>query len=151
MDECRPLDGGGCSFPDDTLAAATFARGKSSPTPCEGEGNRGDGSAAGGGVDAAASAPKRGGGGANELWHHHAGFWRCLGRAVQVDPMKSTLKASGTKRLTLKSDDPLSNVAFRFQLRRYTLKISMEQNHRMMSKKIDAEGLLCLVGLCLSN
>jgi len=38
---------------------------------------------------------------------------------VQVDPIKPTLKASGTQRLTLKSDKPLSNVAFRFNLRRY--------------------------------
>ena len=44
-----------------------------------------------------------------------------LGRAVQVDPIKSTLKASGTNRLTLlvQSDGPLSNVAFNFNLRRY--------------------------------
>ena len=41
------------------------------------------------------------------------------GRAVQVDPIKPTLKASGTKRLTLKCDEPLSNVAFKFDLRRY--------------------------------
>jgi hypothetical protein len=33
--------------------------------------------------------------------------------------MKPTLKASGTKRLTLKSDEPLSNVAFKFNLRHY--------------------------------
>ena len=39
---------------------------------------------------------------------------------MQVDPIKPTLKASGTKRLTLKSDEPLSNVAFKFNLRRYT-------------------------------
>jgi hypothetical protein len=42
------------------------------------------------------------------------------GRAVQVDPIKPTLKAYGTKRLTLKSDEPLSNVAFKFNLRRYS-------------------------------
>ena len=30
-----------------------------------------------------------------------------LGEAVQVDPVKPTLKASGTKRLTLKPDEPL--------------------------------------------
>jgi len=43
-----------------------------------------------------------------------------IGKAVQVDPIKPTLKASGTKRLTLKSDEPLSNVALKFKLRRYT-------------------------------
>jgi hypothetical protein len=41
------------------------------------------------------------------------------GEAVQIDPIKPTLKASGTKRLTLKSDEPLSNVAFKFNLCRY--------------------------------
>jgi hypothetical protein len=38
---------------------------------------------------------------------------------VQVDPIKPTLKASGTKPLTLRSDEPLSNVAFNFNLRSY--------------------------------
>jgi hypothetical protein len=42
------------------------------------------------------------------------------GRAVQVDPIKPTLKASGTKRLKLQYDEPLSKVAFKFNLRRYT-------------------------------
>ena len=47
--------------------------------------------------------------------------WKCLpGRAVQVGPMKPTLKAPGTKRLKLKYDVPLSNFAFKFNLRRYT-------------------------------
>jgi len=39
---------------------------------------------------------------------------------VQVAPIKSTLKAPGTKRLKLKRDEPLSNFAFNFKLRRYT-------------------------------
>jgi len=39
---------------------------------------------------------------------------------VQVDPNKPTLKAPGTKRLKLKCDQPLTNVAFKFKLRRYT-------------------------------
>jgi len=38
---------------------------------------------------------------------------------VQVDPTKPTLEAFGTKRLTLKCDEPLSNFAFKFNLRRY--------------------------------
>jgi hypothetical protein len=33
--------------------------------------------------------------------------------------MRTTLKAPGTKRLKLKYDDPLSNSAFKFNLRRY--------------------------------
>ena len=36
--------------------------------------------------------------------------WGRRGRAVQVDPIKPTLKAPGTKRLRLKYDVPLSNL-----------------------------------------
>jgi len=43
------------------------------------------------------------------------------GRAVQVKPMKPILKAPGTKRLKLKYGGLLSNFAFNFYLRRYTL------------------------------
>ena len=39
---------------------------------------------------------------------------------MQVDPIKPTLNAPGTKRLKLKYDEPLSNVAFKFNLRRYS-------------------------------
>jgi hypothetical protein len=38
---------------------------------------------------------------------------------VQVDPIKSTLKAPGAKRLKLKYDEPLAKFAFNFNLRRY--------------------------------
>jgi hypothetical protein len=38
---------------------------------------------------------------------------------VQVDPIKPVLQPPGIKRLTLKYDDPLSNFAFKFKLRRY--------------------------------
>jgi hypothetical protein len=52
--------------------------------------------------------------------HHFrgAGFH---GRSVQVDPMKPTLKAPGTKRLKLEHDVLLSSFAFNFNLRRYTM------------------------------
>jgi len=40
---------------------------------------------------------------------------------VQVDPIKPKLKASGTKRLILNYDEPLSNFAFKFSLRRHNL------------------------------
>ena len=40
---------------------------------------------------------------------------------MQVDPIKPTLKAPGTKRLKLKYDEPLSKFAFKFNLRRYSL------------------------------
>ena len=43
-----------------------------------------------------------------------------IGKPVQVDPIKPTLKAPGIKRLKLKHDKPLSNVAFKFNLHRYT-------------------------------
>jgi len=42
------------------------------------------------------------------------------GRAVQVDPIKPTLKPTGTKRLKVKCDILLSTCAFKFVLRRYT-------------------------------
>ena len=38
---------------------------------------------------------------------------------MQVDPIKPTLKAPGTKRLTLNCDTLLSISAFKFNLRRY--------------------------------
>jgi len=39
---------------------------------------------------------------------------------VQVDPIKPTLKAPGTKHLTLKHDEVLSGFGFNFNLGRYT-------------------------------
>jgi hypothetical protein len=41
--------------------------------------------------------------------------------AVQVDPIKPKLKPPGTERLKLNCGDALSNVAFKFNLRRYTV------------------------------
>ena len=41
------------------------------------------------------------------------------GRAVLVDPIKPTLKAPGTKRLTLRYDKLLSTFAFKSNLRRF--------------------------------
>ena len=42
---------------------------------------------------------------------------RVQGGAAQVDPMKPELKAPVNKRLKLKCDEPLSNFAFKFNLR----------------------------------
>jgi hypothetical protein len=42
------------------------------------------------------------------------------GEAVQLDPIKPLLKAPGAKRLKLNFEEPLSNFAFKFNLRRYT-------------------------------
>ena len=39
---------------------------------------------------------------------------------MQVDPIKPTLKAPGSKRLKLEDEKMLSNFAFKFHLRRYT-------------------------------
>ena len=41
------------------------------------------------------------------------------GRAVQVDPIKHTLKAPGSVLLKLRIDGPVLNFAFNFNLRRY--------------------------------
>ena len=63
------------------------------------------------------------------------------GRAVQVDPIKPALKAPGTKRLKLKYDELLSNLAFKFNLRRYTLvldEVSMINGELL--DKLDAVG-----------
>jgi hypothetical protein len=43
-----------------------------------------------------------------------------LGRAVQVDPIKPTLKAPRTWCLKVTRDKLLSSFAFKFNLRRYT-------------------------------
>jgi hypothetical protein len=43
-----------------------------------------------------------------------------LGWAVQVDPIKPTLKAPGTDRLKLNYEELLSNFGFKFDLRRYS-------------------------------
>ena len=39
---------------------------------------------------------------------------------TQLDPIKAILKAPGTKRLKLKYDELLLNIAFKFNLRRYS-------------------------------
>jgi hypothetical protein len=59
----------------------------------------------------------------NKVVMARAGDGACVaphGRAVQVDPIKPTLKALGTKRLKVKCDKLLSTLAFKFSLRRYT-------------------------------
>jgi len=45
---------------------------------------------------------------------------RFLGRAVQVDPIKHTLKAPSSMLLKLITNGPVSNFAFDVNLRRYT-------------------------------
>jgi hypothetical protein len=48
------------------------------------------------------------------------------GRAVQLDPIKPALKAPGIKRLKLICNDPLSNFAFKFNLRHYTMALAIQ-------------------------
>jgi len=43
-----------------------------------------------------------------------------LGRAVQVDPIRPALKGAGIKRLKLKHYKLLSNLPFKFDMRRYS-------------------------------
>ena len=47
---------------------------------------------------------------------------------MQVDPIKPTLIAPGTKRLKLKCHEPLSKFAFNFYVRRYNLAAHFEDN-----------------------
>jgi hypothetical protein len=56
---------------------------------------------------------------------------RAQGRAVQVHPIKPTLKAPGTKRLKLEYDVLLSNFAFRFNMRRYSKGLKMLINRQL--------------------
>jgi hypothetical protein len=64
-------------------------------------------------VDPAVRPRAAGDGGRGERGGHR-------GRAVQVDPIKPTLKAPGTKRLKLYYDEPPSNFGFKCNLRHYT-------------------------------
>ena len=80
---------------------------------------------------------------------------------MQVDPIKTTLKAPGTERLKLKYEELLSNFGFKFNLRRYTkdkaepatkypatlLKPSfLGDGRRLLVTKVS--GLFCLSSLC---
>jgi hypothetical protein len=49
---------------------------------------------------------------------------------VQVDPIKSALKAPGTKHLELTYDGSLSHFAFNFNLRRYSKVAGQTYLHR---------------------
>jgi hypothetical protein len=66
------------------------------------------------------------------------GVPQARGRAAQVDPIKPTLKAPGTKRLKLKYDEPLSKFAFKFNLRRYS-----EEGNAAFKSGQYAEALKC--------
>jgi hypothetical protein len=55
--------------------------------------------------------------------------------AVQVDPMKPVLKASGTTRLKLKHGELLSSFAFISNLRRYNSELIMAYYNKMVAKQ----------------
>jgi hypothetical protein len=61
-----------------------------------------------------------------------AGTAHC-GRAMQVDPIKPTLKAPGTERLKLHYDELLSKFAFKFNMRRYIV-VDRTAYDRMMQE-----------------
>jgi len=76
------------------------------------------------------------------------------GRAVQVNPIKSTLKAPGTKRLKLNYNELLSNFAFNFNLRHdtpvqgdYYLNFKLQDcTDRQICR--DMSGITTLAGRC---
>jgi hypothetical protein len=53
--------------------------------------------------------------------HCHRDRGALHGRVVQLDPIKRTLKAPGTKRLKLAYDGMLSHFGFKIKLRRYIM------------------------------
>jgi hypothetical protein len=76
-----------------------------------------------------------------------------LGGVVRVDPIKPTLKAPGTMRLTLKHGKLLSSFAFNFNLHRYSSVAHMRPSrvgsgrlcsprHRLQNKSRN-QGLKC--------
>jgi len=81
-------------------------------------GHRGGGRRGGAGQGAA----RRPTGAGRHLAGHH-------GRAVLVVPIKPTFKALGIDFFKLKYDGPLSNFAFKFNVRRYTTALSKLAAH----------------------
>ena len=75
-----------------------------------------------------------GGGRAGDVRHSAVMELRPPGKAVQVDPIKSTLKVPETKRWNLKYDRLLSKFAFNFNWRRYIL-----AQHPRVADKVAAE------------
>jgi hypothetical protein len=58
---------------------------------------------------------------------------------VQVDPIKHTLKATGTERLKLECDELLSSFAFEFNLRHYIVTAHPRVTHFLW---IDADAVV---------
>jgi len=85
-----------------------------------------------------------------EFGYNTLGYARYLGRAVQVDPMKPTLKAPGSKRLKLEHEKLLSNVGFNFNLRRYNVvPLNSIRNHPPPELLEESHcAAVCEVGRC---
>ena len=69
---------------------------------------------------------------------------------MQVDPIKPTMKAPGTKRLKLEYDETLSDFAFKFKLCRY-MKVSQAKMEQLTSESLkihDDAVVLCKELLC---
>jgi len=73
------------------------------------------------------------------------------GRAVQVDPMKPTLKPPGTERLTPKCETPLSDFAFKFYLRHYNAELRHLAETRIVLSGFSKQHLVGRCRLTLSN
>ncbi len=54
--------------------------------------------------------------------------------------MQPTLKAPRTERLKLKSDEPLSNFDFKFNLRRYIMALAKEQAVKSRKRLVGGDG-----------
>jgi len=63
------------------------------------------------------------------------------GRAVQVDSIKPVLKAPVTKRLILAYDEPLSNFAFKFNMRRYNMAPKLHEYLAKRDRRDKTRGL----------
>jgi hypothetical protein len=59
--------------------------------------------------------------------------------------MKPMLKAPGTKRLKLYNDEPPSNVAFKFNSRRYTTAMGLLWNLATRDVVIEHGGVTCRI------
>jgi hypothetical protein len=69
------------------------------------------------------------------------------GRAVQVDPVKPKLEPHGTKRLNLICDVLLSNFAFKFNLRQYTLVVLFGLYRQLAPKRVKPKVERCRLTL----
>ena len=57
---------------------------------------------------------------------------------MQVDPIKPTFKAPGSKRLKLEHENPVPNFAFNFNLRRYKEAQEQQMNQNMYAQLLPA-------------